>query len=81
MKGLFILATVMLVGAMLMFVCSYKLLSEMDNLKAASPGKHALTLRREMQPYVFGSYLGLALLAGGGLGAIILLFRSWSRRF
>ncbi len=81
MKGLFILAAVMLVGAMLMFVCSYKLLSELDNIKAPGPDKDALALRTEMQPYVLGSYLGLALLAGGGLGAIILLFRTWSRRF
>ena len=81
MKGLFILAAVMTIGAMLMFVCSYKLLSELDTIKNVNPGKDALTLKTEMQPYVVGSYLGLTLLVAGGLGAIILLFRSWSRRF
>ena len=81
MKGLLILAAVMAIGAMLMFVCSYKLLSELDNVKNVNPGKDALTLKTEMQPYILGSYLGLTLLVAGGFGAIILLFRSWSRRF
>lgn len=81
MKGFMILAVLMLIGAVLMFVCSYKFLSELDNMKAAGSTQDKLTLRTEMQPYVLGSYLGFALLAGGGLGAIILLFRSWSRRF
>lgn len=81
MKGLFILAAVMTIGAMLMLVCSYKLLSELDTIKNVNPGKDALALKTEMQPYVVGSYLGLTLLLAGGLGAIILFFRSWSRRF
>jgi hypothetical protein len=80
MKGLIILAALMLIGSVLMFFCSYKLLSEINQVKAANPDKDATMLRTEMQPYVLGSYLGLALLAGGGLGAIILIFRSWSRR-
>ena len=81
MKGFMILAVLMLIGAVLMFVCSYKFLSELNNMKAARSDKDKLTLRTEMQPYVLGSYLGFALLGGGGLGGIILLFRSWSRRF
>jgi hypothetical protein len=81
MKGLMILASIMAIGAVLMFVCSYKLLSDLDAIKNVNPGKDALTLKTEMQPYIMGSYMGLTLLVAGGLGAIILFFRSWSRRF
>ena len=86
MKVLYILAALMMIGIILLFVCSMKVLSD---LKATTPTRVLRTYRyREnakpvvkpkTQVYVIGTYLGLTFFIVGAGGSILALFQSMRR--
>ena len=86
MKILYILAALMMIGILLLFVCSMKVLSD---LKATTPTRVLRTSRyREVakpvvkpktQIYVIGTYLGLTFFIVGAGGSILALFQSMRR--
>ncbi|MGH9857762.1 MAG: hypothetical protein ACRD4B_07960 [Acidobacteriota bacterium] len=86
MKILYILAALMLIGIVLLFVCSVKVLTD---LKATTPSRFPRTTRYRQiskpavkpktQVYVIGTYLGLTFFIVGAAGSIVALFQSMRR--
>lgn len=85
-KVLYILAVLMLIGIVLIFVCSMKVLSD---LKVTTPTR-ILRIPRHRQPvnpivkpktqvYVIGTYLGLTFFIVGAGGSILALFQAMRR--
>lgn len=74
MKGVYLLAAVVLIGIAIMLVCNYKVLGYMEAVK------HSGSLPPESSLYITGSYLGLTLFLAGTVGAILLLLRNIGRR-
>jgi hypothetical protein len=79
-----VLAALMLIGIILIFVCSAKVLNDLNT----SPEIRINRMRgRQIQPYVqprtqvyvIGSYLGFTFFFAGGIGSIIALFQSMRR--
>jgi hypothetical protein len=86
MKILYILAALMLIGIILLFVCSVKVLTD---LKTTTPTRYPRTTRYRQiskpvvkpktQIYVIGTYLGLTFFIVGAAGSIVALFQSMRR--
>jgi hypothetical protein len=87
MKVLYILAALMLIGIMLLVVCSMKVLTD---LKATTtPTRLGRTpryrpvakpvIKPKTQVYVIGTYLGLTFFIVGAAGSILALFQSMRR--
>jgi len=84
-KIVYILAVLMLIGIFLIFVCSMKVLTDLNSSKKVS--RFQRTPRSTQQPvvkpktqiYVIGTYLGLTFFVVGGIGSIIALFQAMRR--
>jgi hypothetical protein len=85
-KLLYILAALMLIGIVLIFLCSAKVLSDLN----ATPSNRFSRLPRHRQPakpvvkprtqvYVIGTYLGLTFFVVGAGGSIVALFQAMRR--
>ena len=83
-KVLYVLAALMLIGIFLIFVCSAKVLNDLNSLPEVQINR---MLGRRGQPavqpgtqvYIIGSYLGLTFFVVGGIGSIVALFQSMRR--
>jgi hypothetical protein len=86
MKVLYILAALMLIGIILLVVCSMKVLTD---LKATTPTRilrstrfrqvNKPVVKPKTQVYVIGTYLGLTFFIVGAGGSILALFQSMRR--
>jgi len=80
MKILYVLAALILIGAMLMFFSTFKL---MDVVQAAKIAKLTHrpnpTLTAVHQYYVLAGYLGMTFFAVGTVGAVIVLIQLMRR--
>jgi hypothetical protein len=84
MKGIYVLAIVMFLGLFIMFYSQYRAMdivghrnvtaqkAEYPSLGAADP---------EVMPYITGSFVGLALFVIGAVGGIIVVVKTFTRRF
>lgn len=75
MKILYIMAAVMLIGALMMIVASHQILSGIEVSK-----EKQVVLRPDLKPYVAVSYLGITLFVVGAVGSLIVLLKSINRR-
>ena len=75
MKALYVLATLMLIGIFLIFVCSAKVLNDLKT----SPDQQITRIQPRTQGYVIGTYLGLTFFAVGAVGSIFALFQAMRR--
>jgi len=82
-KLLYLLALLMLVGILLIFICSAKVLNELNNpeLKFNRLPHQDVepTAQPRTQMYVIGTYLGLTFFFVGGIGSIFALFQAMRR--
>ena len=83
MKLLYLLAILMVLGIFLIFVCSAKVLNELNNpelrLNRIPHQDVEPTVQPQTQMYVIGTYLGLTFFFVGGIGSIIALFQAMRR--
>ena len=83
MKLLYLLALLMLVGILLIFICSAKVLNELNNpelkLNRLPSQDVGPTVQPQTQMYVIGTYLGLTFFFVGGIGSIFALFQAMRR--
>ena len=87
MRVLYILAALMLIGIVLIFLCSAKVLTD---LNATTPRRFSRVPRYRTTPkqpvmkpktqvYVIGTYLGLTFFIVGAGGSIVALFQAMRR--
>jgi len=83
-KLLYILGTLMFLGIFMIFICSAKVLNDLNT----SPQIRINRMRhRPIEPsvkprtqvYVIGTYLGLTFFVVGGIGSILALYQSMRR--
>jgi hypothetical protein len=86
MKGIYIFAIMMFLGLFIMFYSQYRVMdivgqrnasgvshkTEYPSLGVADP---------EIMPYVTGSFAGLALFVIGAVGGVIVMVKTFTRRF
>lgn len=90
MKVLYILSAMIIIGILLISVSSFKVFSAVQQ-KQSTVSKRFPGARPRVQPlqpvdpqtrmYVGMSYLGMTLFIIGSLGAIVVLFQQFNRRF
>jgi len=83
-KVLYVLAALMLLGIFLIFVCSAKVLNDLNSSPAVRINRmRGRAVKPVVQPstqvYVIGSYLGMTFFVVGGIGSIVALFQSMRR--
>ena len=87
MRVLYILAVLMLIGIVLIFVCSMKVLGDLKATTDVRRSPRIPRFRQQQKPvvkpktqvYVLGTYLGLTFFIVGGVGSIIALFQAMRR--
>jgi hypothetical protein len=83
-KLLYLLATLMFLGIFIIFICSAKVLNDLNTSPQIRINRmRGRPIERSMQPktqvYVVGTYLGLTFFVVGGIGSILALFQSMRR--
>lgn len=88
MKGIYILAIVMFLGLIIMFYSQYRVMDIVGQRNVSTgvnPHKTeypALGVADpEIMPYLTGSFVGLALFVIGAVGGIIVVVKTFTRRF
>ncbi|MCI0413935.1 hypothetical protein L0222_14180 [bacterium] len=87
MKILYILAVLMLIGIVLIFLCSMKVLNDLSAVSNPRRSPRVPRFRQQQEPavkpktqiYVIGTYLGLTFFIVGGAGSILVLFQAMRR--
>jgi hypothetical protein len=77
----------MLVGIVLIFVCSVKVLNDLKSVTDVKRSPRIPRFRQQQKPvvkpntqvYVIGTYLGLTFFIVGGVGSMIALFQAMRR--
>jgi hypothetical protein len=80
MKIMYVLGALMLIGALLMIISSFKAMEMMQVAKASGIARNA-PLNIGLHSYVIAGYLGVTFFVVGALGSIIVLFQLFNRRF
>jgi ABC-type glycerol-3-phosphate transport system permease component len=86
-KIVYLLAVLMLLGVFLIFVCSMKVLNELNSASTSPrfsrrPAHRSVqdpTAKTKRQMYVIGTYIGLTFFVVGGAGSILALFQAMRR--
>jgi hypothetical protein len=82
-KLLYLLAILMVLGIFLIFICSAKVLNELNNPELRFNRMHHIDVQPAVEPrtqmYVIGTYLGLTFFFVGGIGSIFALFQAMRR--
>ena len=90
MKILYILGALMFIGIFLIFVCSLKVLNEMNVVNRTTyrrpfpvrpQNPTTPTVKPTMLPYVIGTYLGLTFFVVGAIGSVVAVVQVTMRRF
>lgn len=81
MKAVYLLATLMLVGIFLIFICSAKVLNDLSTTGISRLQDPTVqpSVQPRTQAYVIGTYLGLTFFAVGAVGSIFALFQAMRR--
>lgn len=77
----------MLIGIVLIFLCSVKVLNDLNAVTNSRRSPRIPRLRQQQKPvvkpktqiYVIGTYLGLTFFLVGGVGSILALFQAMRR--
>jgi len=82
-KVLYLLAAIMLIGVLLIFICSAKVLNDLNSPQMRIDRLRHRDISQSVQPrtqmYVIGTYLGLTFFVVGGIGSILALFQAMKR--
>lgn len=90
MKGVYILAIIMFLGLFVMFYSQYRVMNIVGQRNVTAPaganspksGYPSLGIADpEVMPYITGSFVGLALFVVGAVGGVIVVVKTFTRRF
>ncbi len=90
MRGVYILAIIMFLGLFVMFYSQYRVMNivEQRNVTAPSGSKSPKSeypslgiADPEVMPYLTSSFVGLALFVIGAVGGVIVVVKTFTRRF
>jgi hypothetical protein len=84
MKGIYLLAIVMFLGLFIMFYSQYRVMDIVGqrNVPGHKTEYPALGVTDpEIMPYITGSFVGLAMFVIGAVGGIIVVVKTFTRRF
>jgi hypothetical protein len=90
MKGVYILAIIMFLGLFVMFYSQYRVMNIVGQRNVTAPAGENSPKREypsigiadpEVMPYITGSFVGLALFVVGAVGGVIVVVKTFTRRF
>jgi hypothetical protein len=90
MKGIYVLAFMMFLGLVITIYSSYRMMNIVEERKFAVPGgvqsknpetPPIMITDPELQPYLTGSFFGMALFFVGAIGGLIAIVKAFTRRF
>jgi hypothetical protein len=84
MKGIYIFAIMMFLGLFIMFYSQYRVMNIVGqrNITSQKSEYPALGVADpEVMPYVTGSFVGLGMFVVGAIGGVIVVVKTFTRRF
>jgi hypothetical protein len=84
MKGIYIFAIMMFLGLFIMFYSQYRVMNIVGqrNITSQKTEYPALGVTDpEVMPYVTGSFVGLGMFVVGAIGGVIVVVKTFTRRF
>lgn len=90
MKGIYLLAIMMFLGLFVMFYSQYRVMNIVGQRNVTAPsgantpkGEYPSlgVADPEIMPYITGSFVGLALFVIGAVGGVIVVVKTFTRRF
>jgi len=84
MRGIYVFAIMMFLGLFIMFYSQYRVMNIVSQRNVASQKSEYPALGvadPEVMPYVTGSFVGLGLFVVGAIGGVIVVVKTFTRRF